>query len=301
MRFFIILVTILLSPLCAQGQENYIFAERDTCRLSMDLYRPTSAANGITAIYVFGGGFVQGSMRQSDNVAFYGELQKRGFAVIAIDYRLGLKGVRNVGLFNPMPPFRAVNIATEDLASAIGYIIENATLLGVDTAKIAVIGSSAGAITALQMQYELSNRSSVVDAIPESFGFKAVVSLAGAVFSTKGTPKYPRATCPTLLMHGTEDKVVNYNKIQLLNIGMFGTSALVKQLKKHNNAFMSIRFEGSKHEVAEFPRTYCPQLIADFITDAVAGKFTNQLDVTVDDKFVRDNFQLNLSRKDLYK
>ena len=55
-----------------------------------------------------------------------------GYRVIAIDYRLGLKGTRSVGIAQVDLLDNAIHIAVEDLFSATNYIIENAECLNVD-------------------------------------------------------------------------------------------------------------------------------------------------------------------------
>lgn len=281
--------------------KTYKFAQRDTCELFMDVYTPNNAPKiNKTIIYVFGGGFVQGSRTAPDNIQFYDSMLTRGYTVIAIDYRLGLKGVRKVGAFNPKPPFVAVKIAVEDLVSATQYIIENNELLGVDTSKIILAGSSAGAITVLQTDYLLANRHPLVKPI-ETFRYAGVISFAGAIFSTKGKPKYATPPAPTLLFHGTADKVVNYKQIRILNIGTFGSSPIIDAFNRQGYPYMAYRFEGSSHEVAEFPRHYCLDQIDYFLQTLVYDHKQMQWDVMIRDRYVLDNFHINISSlKDLY-
>lgn len=284
----------------AISPSEYKFADRDSCSLYFDLYEPMATPNDICVIYVFGGGFVMGERDSENNVEFYNLLTQRGFKVIAIDYRLGLKGEKNVNAFNPKAPLRAVRLATEDLVEATKYIIENAETLGVNPSKIALIGSSAGAITVLQTDYELANRTPIVATLPADFKYAAVVSMAGSIFSTKGSPKYASKPAPTLFYHGTKDKLVVYKKIQILKMGMFGTDPLTKIFTKQQFPYQAVRYKNAKHEVAEFPRTYCTDQIAQFLKLAAEQKYTNQIDITINDKFALENFKLELTRKSLY-
>lgn len=290
------------------GQTNYRlntykFADRDTCSLYMDLYRPADAPKiNKTVIYVFGGGFILGDKRAAYNVEFYKSLVDNGFTVIAIDYRLGLKGVKNVGITNPKAPFKAVKIAVEDLISAVEYILVNSNELGVDTSKIVTIGSSAGAITVLQADYELANRTELVEKLPVNFKFAGVISMAGAVFSTKGMPKYINAPSPTFFLHGTSDKIVVYNKIQVFRLAMVGSSSLVNQFAKEGYPFVVYRYEQSGHEVAEFPRHYAFDQLLWFIDEVAYGNKKIQMDVTIRDAYVKSHFVSNVvDLGDLYK
>ncbi|MEG1463720.1 MAG: alpha/beta hydrolase fold domain-containing protein [Mucinivorans sp.] len=282
------------------GSVNYTFAQRDTCSLTLDLYRPSAPSRNITVLYVFGGGFTEGSRLQAANVEFFNTLAARGYTVAAIDYRLGLKGETKVGVFHPKAAFRAVDMAVEDLVSATKYLIDNSTELDIDPARIVLVGSSAGAITVLGADHALTNRTPVVADLPASFRYAGVVSMAGALFSTTGQPKYLNVPAPTMFFHGTEDNVVVYKKIQLCKLGMFGTDALVQIFDKSGYAYLAYRYEGNKHDVAAFPRQYNIDQICDFIDSAADKTFNNQIDMTVRDRYVQRTYKSELKRKDLY-
>lgn len=305
-KFFVILTLFVVlgsTRVAAQAKvDTYIYAKRDTCDLKLDLYEPTGGqqCNRTTIVYVFGGGFITGSTKDKQNVDFFEAMAARGYRVAAIDYRLGLKGVKKVGIFNSKVVFRAVDLAVEDLVSATKYLIDNGAKLGIDTSRMVLVGSSAGAITVLQTDYEMANRTAVTKPLPVWFRYRGVVSLAGSVFSLDGRPKYATPPAPTMFFHGTADKVVVYRKIQVLKMGMFGTDALVKAFNRGDYPYMAIRYVGARHEVAGFPHTYNQQQICDFIDSAVDKTFINQIDVTVRDRDALENFKLNLTRKELY-
>lgn len=300
MKIFLIFLLFLTSVSTFAQKATHDFALRGADTLRLDLYKPSANPNGATVVYVFGGGFVVGSRIEQDNVQFYDQLLARGYAVAAIDYRLGLKGVTKVGPLHSRPVFDAVKLASEDLISATEFLISNAGRLSIDTSKIVYIGSSAGAITVLQTSYEISRRSAMVAALPASFRPAAVVSLAGAVFSTNGRLKYGTPPPPTAFFHGTADKVVIYKKIRLFNIGMFGTDALVDIFNKSGYPYVAVRYKDAKHEVAGFPRSYAAGGICDFIDSAVFGDYDNQIDIMVKDRYVAEKFADNLTLKQLY-
>lgn len=274
------------------GQQagSYKFADRDTCSLWMDVYQPVdSVRKDICVLYVFGGGFVGGSRTAADNVRFFKEMQGRGYTVVAIDYRLGLKGVK-LGPFHLKPGFEAPRAASEDLISATEYLLHNADRLRIDARRIVLMGSSAGAITVLHTDYELANRTAMVKALPADFRYAGVVSLAGAILSAKGRPKYKSEPAPTLFYHGTKDRIVFYNKLSVFRMGMYGTKTLVKTFEKKAFPFMVVRYVGMKHQVATFPRFEEQDQICDFIDRAAAGKYDNELDITVRDKVLREKY-----------
>lgn len=285
-RVCVLFIYLIVFAPIVTGQQvsTYKFAERDTCSLWMDVYQPVdSVRKDICLLYVFGGGFVMGSRTKEDNVRFFKDMVDRGYTVAAIDYRLGLKGVK-LGLFKLKPAFQAPVIASEDLISATEFLISNREQLHINPQRIVLIGSSAGAITVLHTDHELSNRSEMVRNLPSDFRYAAVVSFAGAILSVKGRPKYATQPAPTLFYHGTKDKIVTYNKIAIFKKGMYGTKSLVKVFKKKNFPFMVVRYEGLKHKVATFTRFEAQDQICDFVEMAVSGNFHNEVDLTIRDK-----------------
>lgn len=284
MRTIYVLFLFLIGfiPLAAGQQiETYKFADRDTSSLWLDVYQPTdSLRKDICIIYVFGGGFIKGSRTASDNVLFFKDMVHRGYTVVAIDYRLGLKGVK-LGPFNIKPGFQAPVIASEDLISATEFILLNKEKLRVNPQHIVLMGSSAGAITVLHTDCELANHTPMVKNLPSDFRYAAVVSFAGAILSTKGRPKYNRQPAPTLFYHGTKDKIVQYNKLSIFGKGMYGSNSIAKIFKKKEFPFMIVRYKGIKHKVATFTRFEAQNQICDFIDMAVAGKYQNELDITI--------------------
>lgn len=284
-RWIWLLGLLVFAPTAmAQQPESYKFADRDTCSLWMDVYQPAeNVRKDICALYVFGGGFIKGSRTAEDNVRFFKEMVARGYTVAAIDYRLGLKGVR-LKLFNLKPGFEAPRIASEDLIDATAFILKHRDELRINPERIVLVGSSAGAITVLQTDHELSNRSEMTKQLPTDFRYAGVVSFAGAILSTKGRPKYVTPPAPTLFYHGTKDKIVAYNKISIFKKGMYGTKSLVKIFHKKDYPFMVVRYVGFKHTVASFPRFEAQDQLCDFMDKAATGEYRNELDITVRDE-----------------
>lgn len=114
------------------------------------LYRPISAGPDDVlpiAFYFHGGGWCVGNIPSYDVLCR--ELANHsGVAVLSVDYRLA-----------PEHPFPA---AVNDAHHAVVWSLENAGLLGIDPARFALVGDSAGgtlsAVTALQLRDELGPR-----------------------------------------------------------------------------------------------------------------------------------------------
>lgn len=236
---------------------TYLFAERDTCSLFMDVYEPAKGSetsiDGIsrpTIIFMFGGGFVGGTRDDPDYHKWFRQMTDEGYRIISIDYRLGLKGSTKVGVAQVNVLDKAIHMAVEDLFSATSYIIDNAEQLSVDPDNIVISGSSAGAISVMQAEYEICNRTSWASVLPQDFNYAGVMSFSGAILSRKGKVKYESRPAPTLMLHGTSDELVPYRQIKVFNLGFFGGGKLVERFKKFGLDYNMYHFMGYGHEVA---------------------------------------------------
>ena len=236
----------------AQTMQTYQYAERDTLKLYLDFYTPENVHDStICMVYVFGGGFIGGHRDGEWEKAYFKQLVDEGFMVASIDYRLGLRGAKNLRITNSEPLENAINMAAEDAISAIAYLLEHAKELKVNKDWIMMIGSSAGAITSLQVDYALCNGFLNAGILPEDFRLAGVVSYAGAIFSHEGKVKYRNhEPAPTMMYHGMADRLVPYKKISFFSVGFYGTDALVKQFEKYDYPYFARRFEGYGHSVA---------------------------------------------------
>ena len=96
-----------------------------------------------------------------------------------------------------------------------------------DPSNIVISGSSAGAISVMQAEYEIANRTSWASVLPQGFNYAGVMSFSGAILSRKGKVKYQTVPCPTMMLHGTADMLVPYKQIAVFNLGFFGGGKLV--------------------------------------------------------------------------
>lgn len=236
---------------------TYMYERRDTCDLFMDVYDPAEGSettyNGIekpTIIFMFGGGFVRGTRDDSGYNNWFRMLTENGYRVISIDYRLGLKGTSKVGVAQVNVLDNAIHMAVEDLFSATNFILDNADQFGVSPDNIVISGSSAGAITVMQAEYELANRTSWASVLPEGFNYAGVMSFSGAILSREGYVDYASAPCPTMMLHGTSDRLVPYKQIKLFRLGFFGGGKLVKRFQKFGYNYNMYHFIDYGHEIA---------------------------------------------------
>lgn len=244
--------TSLLTP-----DGTYMYERRDTCDLYLDVYDPADGSEttymGIekpTVIFMFGGGFIQGTRDNESYNSWFRMLTENGYRVISIDYRLGLKGSTKVGIAQANVLDKAIHMAVEDLFSATNFILDNSDQFGVSADNIVISGSSAGAISVMQAEYEIANRTPWASVLPEGFNYAGVMSFSGAILSREGLVDYKTDPCPTLMLHGTADRLVPYKQIKVLKLGFFGGGKLVKRFQKFGYNYNMYHFTDYGHEIA---------------------------------------------------
>lgn len=243
-------------PLLAQQKITYEYAVKDTQHLKLDVYVPLQQNEKHSCMmFVFGGGFIGGARDDHQIDALKTYYTQKGWVVISIDYRLGMKGSSSFGMIKNLEKYeRAIEMGGEDVLSATQYVLNHLLQtphFTIDPTQIVLIGSSAGAISILQADYFLGNRIHGAEMLPDTFRYAGVMSFAGAIFSRKGKVKYRvHEPAPTLFCHGTTDQLVPYNKIEFFNLGMYGSHAIVKRFEKNNYPYQIRRYKGMNHEIA---------------------------------------------------
>lgn len=171
-----------------------------TVTLQLDIYEPTgdTVTERPAIVWVHGGSFCCGDKNSPEIVDEANTFARKGYFNVSINYRLEPGGCSASG---PTPTcIIAIQEAREDAQTAIRFLRTNAATYGIDETRIAIGGSSAGAITALNVGF------SVTEDPTAAVG--AAVSLSGArIFS--GGP-IDSGDAPSLLFHGTADFVVPY-------------------------------------------------------------------------------------------
>ena len=259
------LITILaslfiVSNVCADGirPQTHLYAVKGADSLYLDHYIAPVEGKRPCMMFVFGGGFVGGQRDNKLYSRYFQFLTEQGFDVVSIDYRLGLKNLGKnaagssirdmIGVIN-----NAINIAVEDLFSATLFVIDNAERWQIDTDNIVTSGSSAGAITVLQAEQNICNRTARAAVLPAGFNYAGIISFAGAIFSTNGNPEWNNQPAPTMMFHGSADRQVPYEKATMLRVGFYGSKFLSDEFTKQGwpHWFYSINYDS--HNVAGTP------------------------------------------------
>ena len=123
----------LIAPPSREVETEFDLAYGADPRQKLDIYRPRGASGMATLIFVPGGGFVGGDKRGSE--LFYANLgrwfAKRGFVVVAINYRLA--------------PAHAWPAGAEDVRDAAKWTFAHIGAHGGDAENMFLFGQSAGA------------------------------------------------------------------------------------------------------------------------------------------------------------
>lgn len=290
MKKSLIILSALILSLSVRAQETYLYAQKDTCSLYMDIYRPAPGApvefRGVskpTVLFLFGGGFVSGARNDAYLLPWYKVLTDNGYSVVAIDYRLGMKGYKMgkglSGLAKSVEYFLASQqMGVEDVFSAVSYLAAHPEL-GIDANNIVASGNSAGAIISLACAHAIANGKA--EGVPEGFRFRGVISFAGGIISIKGAPKFAKAPCPILFFHGEKDNAVAYKHVGAFGKGIWGSSFLVSKLKKKGANYSIYRFKDRAHEVAAYMNLLWPEAQAFLEKNIMLGQ-PCIVDATVD-------------------
>lgn len=296
----------LFVPIVLKAQEidkqTHTYAVKDGIEMQLDRYYPKQlSADTPCVLFMFGGGFVSGQRDSKDYLNFFEALVKNGFQVVSIDYRKGMRKVKEEGVaFIDAEDLVAllaqtVDKATEDLVEATSFVLEKAKEWQVDSSKIIACGSSAGAVSVLHGEYAVANRMEPARKLPDDFRYAGIISMAGAVFSTRGDLNWKRPPAPMLLFHGNADKSVPYDAVRLGSVGLFGSKYLAAQFEKMQTAYYFYDELYAGHELSNRPMNEQLPLILDFIRkNALARKgIRMHLQVKVNDREpINTNFSI---------
>jgi acetyl esterase/lipase len=172
--------------------------------LKLDMYTPKGDTDRSrpAVIWVHGGGFSSGDKTSPELVDQAEQFSMKGYVDVSINYRLAPQGC--IGTITASC-IEGIIQAMQDAQTAVRFLRSQAVAYGIDPTRIAMGGSSAGAITALNVGYN-SNNPGPGSHQGFSSAVEAVQSLSGAAIGTTPGP----GGAPALLFHGTADPLVPY-------------------------------------------------------------------------------------------
>lgn len=297
---------LAVSTTHASYMQKTVFTYSTSPELKLTRYEiPTDGATARPCIiFAFGGGFTHGNRDDERYQRYFDFMARQGYVVCSIDYRTALADFRptttGIGSFREFGAalVNAVSVAATDFMTATAYVLDHAAEWGVDPAKIVGSGSSAGAITALQVEYLKANGQAAL--LPPAFNYAALVTFAGAVLSADGAPAGFDKFCPTMLFHGDADSSVPYNSLTLGNMGLYGSEYIAEKMKAAGCAGAFWTELGLDHAMSMTPMTENLYDIAGFLDHVLRG-CQKQYDWTVVTVPGRGEYQTKFTLADFIK
>lgn len=182
--------------------------------LTMDVYLPCgdTTTRRPLLMLMHGGGFYIGDKGDEHIATWCNHFAAKGYVAVSINYRMGFKPTKT-------SVTRTGYRALQDAHAAMRYLMENADTYGIDTTMMFVGGTSAGAITALNLAFmsdkdrpAVTHRRTDLGNIGESGNdyrhevkIKAVANMWGAVNSLA---ILRNNRCDIISFHGDADGIV---------------------------------------------------------------------------------------------
>ena len=281
-QIFLLLFFICMLPF--QAQERFIddvfdlekpitqtYSTKDGENLKLDIYQPKNDTLSSRPVIIFmhGGGFSGGTRTNEAEVKFAETAAKKGYVAVQISYRLTRKGKSFGCDYEADGKMQTFKLAAEDFMDAVNYMVQNKEEYRIDTEKLIVGGSSAGAEAVLNAVY---NERLMFEDLSSynNFKFAGVFSLAGAVVNAKYITE--ENAVPGVFFHGTEDNLVPYgtgphhwcDRDKAGYIILDGSKTITEKLDTLNASYSLYSFEGGKHEHSGMPFDYFPEVFSFF-------------------------------------
>ena len=183
--------------------------------LRTDVIQPTgdTLAARPAIVWIHGGGFKGGSRTSMDPVA--AEWARRGYVTLSIDYRLDpgnrCQDVQDGVITDPAQLAtetarckRAIEAAQADALEAVAWVRSHAATYRVDPLRVAVGGSSAGAVTAVNVAERANPLGGV---IPARYRVGAALAMSGCNYDPASIDAYDR---PVALLASGHDQAVDF-------------------------------------------------------------------------------------------
>ncbi len=204
--FFIVLVVAVLGLSAQDGSfMRSTVVYEDT--LAMDLFVPDEITDQLrpVLIYVHGGGFSGGQRDHENHIWFCEYFAKRGWITVTISYHLTMKG-KSFSCDQPVAnKINTLLVSAQNINQATAYLLTQGDRLQMNTDKIVIAGSSAGAEAVIHAAYWNKSQEEI---LPNDFQYGGAISMAGALLDDNWITK--DSAIPTALFHGTCDNLVPY-------------------------------------------------------------------------------------------
>lgn len=279
---FFLPVVLLAQAEPIQPSHTLSYFNNDTIRVDLDLFLPEESNSEPVPLLLFvhGGGFSGGDRFGAYDLANY--LVDRNVACATISYTLYMKD-KSFGCDGVLSKkVKAIQIAASQLWHATAFLIEHSESLHIDTGRIFIAGSSAGAETVLHAAHWDRELMQLFDpALSPDFKYAGLISGAGAIMDLNLITQDNMV--PTFVFHGDADELVPYgvaahhfcppNSPGWLML--FGSRAIARHLQELGGSCQLTSFIGGDHSFSGAYFDQDQQAVADFIDRVLSGKSFN--------------------------
>ena len=214
--------------------------------LQLDLYVPENdSTQRPLVVFTHGGGWSGGDKANENEVALCNFFAERGFVCASINYRLRRdRGTVPIAYFDAIAANAnasdaerqqalAMYPAGRDCKAAVRWLVANASEIGLDVDAITLMGASAGSFNSIAMdvtgpedyrdELTIEEDPTLASINPETqYEIQAVVDYWGGadmvhiLDEVYGHDSFDSTDAPILILHGTEDDVVPFEKAEEL-------------------------------------------------------------------------------------
>lgn len=282
--------------------------------LNLDLYFPKgdTLTRRPLVVLAHGGAFYYGSKDDKAITRWCRHLASMGYVAASIDYRLGFLPSRvSIG--------RAGYRAVQDAHAAMRFLVAHQEDYGIDTSMMFVGGTSAGAITMLNLVFMNNDNRPVYthegrhrdlgtietggNDAEASFRVRGIVDMWGAIPDTVMMRGHSE---PIMAFHGDADNIVPYGNDypfqvagvvkSLLTDKMYGSSCIVDRAIKSGHQAHIVTFPGYRHSPHINPLTN--ELNENFYTiQEMMTDFFHDIVEPVEPQMVRDGRHFSVEPK----
>ncbi|MBU2996302.1 alpha/beta hydrolase [Cellulophaga baltica] len=266
MHYKALLIFFLFTILSVNAQKRYIdyyfentesktytYAIRKTDSLKLDIYQPVNDTLSKRPLFIIvhAGGFNSGARNDKSLVSLASKITKKGFVVASIDYRLlGNKESINCD-FSSKKALKVYSNAKHDVLDALLFLTNYKSDFKIDTSKIILFGSSAGAETVLNIAYNFPTSAKY-----KNINITALISISGALLDSNIINK--NNAIPSVFYHGVNDKIVPYytgshyycSKEEPGYIKMDGSKMISDKLENLDMSFMMYSYKNEGHDMS---------------------------------------------------
>ena len=269
--------------------KTYAYSEKNNEFLLADVYsyEKDEEKKRPLLIYVHGGGFASGKRDEKKHNEFCKDMAKKGYVTATIDYTLWMKDKTFSCDQLSSVKIETFKLTANDISRAVNFFIEKKDDFGIDTTKIILLGSSAGAEAILHAAYWSETRKDEEGKVllSEKFRYAGIISMAGAITSLKLINA--GNVIPTQLFHGTCDNLVPYSEAphHYCDMGkpgylvLYGGYAIAEHLRSLGKSYYLVTACNGGHEWAGRPLYENIPQITDFLYNDVLKRSNRQLHV----------------------